>query len=352
MARELKNLKVTFVSLVKEGANMKHFFLMKSDEDREPDVKKEIDVYVDKESENQVVYGVVYEPDVVDTQGDFMKADEIEKSAWEFMSDFRNIDVSHDFNPGQGVPVESSIAPVDFELGGHTIKKGSWVLATKVNDDIWKDIKSGEIASYSLAGVIRSNKKKSNDKNFFNKVLDVLKEKFGIKKDFDMSLENAKNNDFWYLFDVFKESIYNIDFWAIEGEDLKEQIIENLEQLTKKVKEMTFETKKTKKLELDMNKAQIVEIAEEVFADHIAKVADSIQKIEVTLDAIQKQDGLTVDSEIIKEHSEAIKDFSEAFDQLSDVLVKSNAGADGAGDDDGDDGVKKEDKPRGTWRFK
>ena len=288
MARELKNLKVTFVSLVKEGANMKHFFLMKSDEDKDPDVKKEFDVYVDKESEKQVVYGVVYEPDVVDTQGDFMKADEIEKSAWEFMSDFRNIDVGHDFNPGQGIPVESSIAPADFEVGGHIIKKGSWVLATKVNDDVWKEIKDGGITSYSLAGVIRNEKKKSDDKNFFVKVLDVLKQ-LGIEKG---SQENT------------------------------------------------------------MNKEQIVEIVEEVFADHIAKVSDSIQKIEATLDTIQKQEGLTVDSEIIKEHSEAIKDFSEAFDQLSDVLVKSNAAADGAGDDDDYDDVKKEDKPRGTWRFK
>jgi len=48
--------------------------------------------------------------------------------------------------------VEFYVAPADFEVKGETIKKGSWVLVTKASDEVWEQIKKGDITSYSIAG--------------------------------------------------------------------------------------------------------------------------------------------------------------------------------------------------------
>lgn len=66
------------------------------------------------EEEQQLVYGIVYEPDVENSHGDYMTAPSIEKAAHGFMKDARNIDKQHDFNAGVGEVVESYIAPADL----------------------------------------------------------------------------------------------------------------------------------------------------------------------------------------------------------------------------------------------
>lgn len=50
--------------------------------------------------------------------------------------------------------LECYIAPVEFELNGHTIKKGTWLLMVRiVDDDIWQKIKDGELNAFSIGGV-------------------------------------------------------------------------------------------------------------------------------------------------------------------------------------------------------
>lgn len=56
------------------------------------------------------------------------------------------------------VPVESYIAPCDFEMNGHTVVKGSWVMATKINDDnLWKEVVEKGINGYSIKGKGKRN---------------------------------------------------------------------------------------------------------------------------------------------------------------------------------------------------
>src|SRR5699024_10128445 len=151
MARQLKNAEITHVSYVNSAANKKKFLLTKSLEGK-PDFEKDVDVIIDKSDEKQLVYGVVYEPDVEDAHGDYMEADDIEVAAHNFMKEARNIDTNHDFESGVGEVVESYIAPADFEIGKETIAKGTWVMVTKASDEIWESIKKGDITGYSMAG--------------------------------------------------------------------------------------------------------------------------------------------------------------------------------------------------------
>jgi len=88
-----------------------------------------------------------------------MTATEIEKAAHGFLKDARQIDKQHDFQGGVGEVVESYVAPADFEVNGETIKKGSWVLVTKASDEVWEQIKKGDITGYSMAGTVETIEK-------------------------------------------------------------------------------------------------------------------------------------------------------------------------------------------------
>lgn len=125
-------------------------FVEKSDDEPDEDV---IEIPIIKaDAEQHLVYGLVYEPDTEDTQGDGMTADEIEKTAHTYNANYRLVNKQHKTDVNADV-VESYIAPVDFELGGQSIKKGSWLLVTRANDPkVWEDIKKGKLGGYSMEG--------------------------------------------------------------------------------------------------------------------------------------------------------------------------------------------------------
>lgn len=106
-----------------------------------------------KKERRRLIYGVVYEPFTVDAQNDWANDIDIEAAAHQYLLDSRNMKLMHRFNTDKVRPVESYIAPTDFQLGNKLVKKGSWVLVSKVFDDaIWAKVESGEFAGYSLGG--------------------------------------------------------------------------------------------------------------------------------------------------------------------------------------------------------
>ncbi|MBO1583132.1 XkdF-like putative serine protease domain-containing protein [Bacillus sp. XF8] len=149
--RKLKNLQVSHVSYVTAGANKRDFFLMKSAE--QPNFEKEVRVIKSEDEEKRLVYGIVYEPGVLDSHNDFADEATIEKAAHEFMLKYRQIDKDHDFQAGVGEVVESYLAPADMEVNGEIITKGTWILVTKATEEVWEAIQKGEYNGYSLAGV-------------------------------------------------------------------------------------------------------------------------------------------------------------------------------------------------------
>ncbi len=110
-------------------------------------------------ADKQIVYGVVMEPgdpDTPDTQGDWMKAAEIETACHDFMRKYARqeagIGEQHKRQAEADI-VECFLAPADFEMGGQKVKKGSWVMGTYVADaEVWKRIKAGELSGYSIGG--------------------------------------------------------------------------------------------------------------------------------------------------------------------------------------------------------
>lgn len=244
MPRELVNANITHVSYVDKGANKKQFFFTKSD--KQPDFQKEVKVFVNKEEdEQQLVYGLVYEPSVEDSHGDYMTSGEIEKAAHVFMKDARNIDKQHDFNAGVGEVVESYIAPTDYEIGEQEITKGSWVMVTKATDEIWESIKKGDITGYSMAGtaetIEKEVKKKPVTKSHEND--DEVKGFFDLMKSFftgekiqkgevkEIYERDRKRREFWAANDALNSVIFNWNdyYYESEMEDDSDKIREALQ---------------------------------------------------------------------------------------------------------------------------
>lgn len=164
--RKLENVKVTHVSYVDKAANKKQFFLTKSA--GKPTFETTVKLLTKSDDPQKLVYGVVYEPDVEDSHGDFMDAETIEKAAHGFMEEYQNIDKQHDFKTNAGKVVESYVAPSDMTVGDTVISKGTWVLVTKATDELWESIQKGEFTGYSLAGTAEVEEVKKQTTDNFN----------------------------------------------------------------------------------------------------------------------------------------------------------------------------------------
>lgn len=133
------------------------------DENGNEIIEKQFNI-IKRDEEKRLVYGIVYEPEAKDTDGEEASAEEIEKACHAFMIDYAtykgsHLDMMHEeaLSLKDAVIVECFIQPVDMTLGQQLIYKGSWMLVTKIyNDEIWQGIKDGIINGYSMGGTAQS----------------------------------------------------------------------------------------------------------------------------------------------------------------------------------------------------
>ncbi len=152
-AYELSNAKIRFVSLVDKAANKRQFLITKADGDSAS--FQSFGKILKADSESHFVTGIVYEPMVEDTQGEYMTAEEIEKAAHWYMKNAGDVDIQHCFVKAEGIDVvESFVAKSDMEIAGTPIKEGTWIMTMEVNDSaIWEAIEKGDITGFSMGGV-------------------------------------------------------------------------------------------------------------------------------------------------------------------------------------------------------
>lgn len=148
-----------------------------------------------KSDPQRYTLGVVYEPDTVDSQGDFADASEIEKACWEFNRMMqgqsaltktayqllgavaeavkKNQAVQFDITDlmttleknGTGLGfqhsiwtdsigdiVESYISPVEMTVNGETVKKGSWLMGIVWSPEYYTKVQNNEMTGLSLGG--------------------------------------------------------------------------------------------------------------------------------------------------------------------------------------------------------
>ncbi|WP_271753072.1 XkdF-like putative serine protease domain-containing protein [Bacillus paralicheniformis] len=312
MSRELLNAKITHVSYVDKAANQKQFFFMKSE--KQPDFQKEIKVLTKAEDEKKLVYGIVYEPDTPDAHGDFMTAAEIEKAAHGFLKDARQIDKQHDFQEGVGEVVESYVAPADFEVNGETIKKGSWVLVTKASDEIWEQIKKGDITGYSMAGTAETIEKQKDKpvspsaneekglfnllKNFFlgkSEEEETSVEKAGRK--FSASNLNEIKSAHAALGNLLSQAEVEEEEDELKKEDIEKLLDNKLNPITKRLDEIEKEAESAEGDGKDEKQEEsVIKQMDELFEQKLSPIQERLEAVEKSR-GISKQAGSDQESD-------------------------------------------------------
>jgi len=116
-------------------------------------VKREISVIKVDSEEERTVFGIVLEPETIDSQNDIYNEDEIRKTAYRFLERYQQFGLMHQDIIQSILPLESYLAPVTFDMRGQSVKKGTWLLRVRVLDDrIWEDVKSGRLTGFSIGG--------------------------------------------------------------------------------------------------------------------------------------------------------------------------------------------------------
>lgn len=106
------------------------------------------------DEELQIAWGVVYMPEIKDSHGDFMTAEEIRAMAYRWMAqgDPEAVDLNHDQKNSGARIVESFIVrdgDPDFPV------PGSWVVGVHVPDVmLWKAIKDGVYNGFSMEALV------------------------------------------------------------------------------------------------------------------------------------------------------------------------------------------------------
>lgn len=149
-AKEITDARISFVSLVDKAANKRPFLIVKNE-----DGKAAFTTYgriIKSDDNRHFVTGIVYEPMTEDAHGNYMTADEIAKAAFWFAKNGNKVDLQHNFVSEEGTAVvESWIAKSDCDIGGETVKEGTWLMTIEINDDsLWQSIQNGEITGLSM----------------------------------------------------------------------------------------------------------------------------------------------------------------------------------------------------------
>ena len=116
--------------------------------------KKEIQIFdISKGKDEQIICGIIYETDEIDTDGDTANMEEILKASNYFMEKVLKYKLMHKYNFTKIKLLQNVVAPTSFEMKGRTIQRGTWYQICHILDkEVWNDIKSGKITGFSMAG--------------------------------------------------------------------------------------------------------------------------------------------------------------------------------------------------------
>ena len=166
-AREIYDAQIEFVSLVDKAANKHKFIIAKADRKNNRNSFEHSAMFIKSDTDSHIVTGIVYEPMAEDSQGDYMTAEEIEKSAHWYMKNAQGVDVQHNWQQAAGVSVvESWIEKNDTTIEGVEIKAGTWLMTMEITDSsIWDSVCKGDITGFSMGGFCRYGEEKELEKS-------------------------------------------------------------------------------------------------------------------------------------------------------------------------------------------
>ena len=108
----------------------------------------------------RIVLGPVLVPDKFDLQDESINAEEIEKTAHQFMADLvygvtKPGEMHRKFDSDIRV-VESYVMPCDGIINGKPVGAGTWMMAVHIrDDDVWNKVVKGHYCGFSVGGLAR-----------------------------------------------------------------------------------------------------------------------------------------------------------------------------------------------------
>lgn len=131
---------------------------------------KVVKVAITKAESDQIVYGVVLDPYLVDAHDDWIPPRVVQDTAHAFLQNSRIIGLQHE-GAADAELVESSVvhypSTEDYRkaregephrvyrmpYGAGTVHSGTWIIGTKVHDpEVWQAILNGDITGFSIGG--------------------------------------------------------------------------------------------------------------------------------------------------------------------------------------------------------
>lgn len=99
---------------------------------------------------NKVVKGVVYTAFDVDSDGETMTVEDVQKACWNFLAQRKekNIDIQHDWQQSGCYVVESYMTEKDDP----NFPENSWIMGVKCTDEIFEKVVSGDLNGFSFGG--------------------------------------------------------------------------------------------------------------------------------------------------------------------------------------------------------
>lgn len=99
------------------------------------------------ESQNSALF-IALVPDEVDLNGDKITAEEIKKTAYEFMKNLQEKAVNVDHKANTEIQsahfVESYLTLADMEWNGEIVPQGTWIVGIQFDDNTFQKIQEGE----------------------------------------------------------------------------------------------------------------------------------------------------------------------------------------------------------------
>lgn len=210
-AKEITDARISFVSLVDKAANKRPFLIVKNE-----DGKAAFTTYgriIKSDDNRHFVTGIVYEPMTEDAHGNYMTADEIAKAAFWFAKNGNKVDLQHNFVSEEGTAVvESWIAKSDCDIGGETVKEGTWLMTVEINDDsLWQSIQNGEITGLSMGGLGVYAQEDTDLSSASVTKAQSRVEKGAVTDNFKQS---NTSSSFWNAFDALRSALYSYNSYT------------------------------------------------------------------------------------------------------------------------------------------
>ena len=196
MAKFLKDINISFISLVRKGANNRTT-IFKSADGETADELVQVQA-IKKDDVKQMIYGIVYAPDEPDLQGHQASCGEIEKGAYGFMKNLKaqNIDKGHSNQADGGAFVAESWIVRKGDPLFSAEKPGAWAVGIKCEDAALYAEAKEKLPAISMAGtatiITKADSEGADAEGLLRKIMNLFKEQKISMEDEQMDEKTLK----------------------------------------------------------------------------------------------------------------------------------------------------------------